>query len=219
MVAYVVLRSIVLLYGNNDFLDIKFIVLLYMNKIIILLVIICIIIITCNRTEHFDNAEAIQNISSLYRSKLMTLTNLNVTGSFNLLPKGIISMWAGSIAPEGWALCDGTNGTPDLRSRFVVGAGIPASTSSNLTQYAIGTTGGLESTRLLIANLPAHTHALPLDNACFKNGGCDNRRALNFSGGEAVESSNKTNMTGSIGGGTQFDIRPPFYALAYIMKL
>lgn len=40
------------------------------------------------------------------------------------LPKGIITMWSGSIAaiPSGWVLCDGTNGTPDLRDRFIVGA-------------------------------------------------------------------------------------------------
>ena len=43
----------------------------------------------------------------------------------NILPKGLISMWYGSIAsiPSGWALCDGTNSTPDLRDRFIVGAG------------------------------------------------------------------------------------------------
>ncbi|MGJ0848633.1 hypothetical protein ACR77J_18340, partial [Tissierella praeacuta] len=41
------------------------------------------------------------------------------------VPKGAILMWSGSIAniPEGWALCDGNNGTPDLRDRFIVGAG------------------------------------------------------------------------------------------------
>lgn len=41
------------------------------------------------------------------------------------LPKGVIVMWAGSMEemPEGWSLCDGTKGTPDLRNRFVVGAG------------------------------------------------------------------------------------------------
>lgn len=39
------------------------------------------------------------------------------------VPSGAIMMWSGSTAPTGWALCDGTNGTPDLRDRFVVGAG------------------------------------------------------------------------------------------------
>src|SRR5262245_14075787 len=42
----------------------------------------------------------------------------------NLLPSGVIVMWSGTIAtiPSGWFLCDGTNGTPDLRDKFVVGA-------------------------------------------------------------------------------------------------
>lgn len=39
------------------------------------------------------------------------------------LPSGVIVMWSGSSIPSGWALCDGTNGTPDLRDRFIVGAG------------------------------------------------------------------------------------------------
>ena len=39
-------------------------------------------------------------------------------------PNGGIIMWSGTLAsiPTGWVLCDGTNGTPDLRSRFVYGA-------------------------------------------------------------------------------------------------
>lgn len=63
---------------------------------------------------------------------------------------GII-MWFGSIAaiPAGWLLCDGTNGTPDLRDRFVVGAG---------SSYAVGSAGGLGEVYLLSAALPPHTH-------------------------------------------------------------
>jgi hypothetical protein len=60
--------------------------------------------------------------------------------------QGIIVMWSGSIGsiPAGWALCDGTNGTPDLRDRFIVGAG---------NTYAVGATGGQANIDL------AHTHA------------------------------------------------------------
>jgi hypothetical protein len=51
------------------------------------------------------------------------------------LPSGFIGMWSGSIAtiPTGWLLCNGTNGTPDLRDRFIVGAG---------STYAVAATGG-----------------------------------------------------------------------------
>ena len=51
------------------------------------------------------------------------------------LPSGVIVMWSGELdaIPSGWALCDGSNGTPDLRDRFVLGVGAP--------EY-LGSTGG-----------------------------------------------------------------------------
>jgi Phage Tail Collar Domain len=55
------------------------------------------------------------------------------------IPKGVIVMWSGTVAPDGWALCNGANGTPDLREKFVMGS------SSN---YPTGVTGG-EATHLL----------------------------------------------------------------------
>ena len=69
------------------------------------------------------------------------------------LPAGVIVMWSGSIAtiPSGWLLCNGASGTPDLRDRFVVGAG---------STYAVGATGGANSVTLLTANLPSHTHSI-----------------------------------------------------------
>lgn len=76
-----------------------------------------------------------------------------------LVPPGGIIMWSGSVAsiPNDWALCDGTNGTPDLRGLFVVGAG---------GTYAVGDTGGLNDVTLAEANIPAHSHA-----ASSANGG------------------------------------------------
>ena len=58
-----------------------------------------------------------------------------------LVPTGCIMFWSGSTEdiPEGWVLCDGNNGTPDLRNRFVVGAG---------GDYAVGDTGGTASESL-----------------------------------------------------------------------
>lgn len=60
-------------------------------------------------------------------------------GSGGNVPQGGIIMWSGSIAsiPADWALCDGTNGTPDLRDKFVVGAG---------SAYNVGDAGGRIST-------------------------------------------------------------------------
>ena len=67
------------------------------------------------------------------------------------LPVGSVIMWYGLLGtiPTGWQACDGTNGTPDLRDRFVVGAG---------TTYALGATGGANSVTLTTAQIPSHTH-------------------------------------------------------------
>ena len=55
----------------------------------------------------------------------VTSTAMPVVNGFNILPRGLIMMWAGAIAdiPGGWVLCNGANGTPDLRDRFIYGAG------------------------------------------------------------------------------------------------
>jgi hypothetical protein len=66
------------------------------------------------------------------------------------VPPGIITLWSGSTTPTGWALCNGSNGTPDLRDRFVVGAG---------TSYSVGDTGGNDNVSLSEANLPSHDHS------------------------------------------------------------
>ncbi len=64
---------------------------------------------------------------------------------------GMIMMWSGSILtiPVGWRLCDGTGGTPDLRDRFVVGAG---------GAYAVNATGGANTVTLSTGEIPSHTH-------------------------------------------------------------
>lgn len=68
------------------------------------------------------------------------------------LPSGIILLWSGQTTniPSGWVLCNGSNGTPDLRSRFVVGAG---------STYTVGTTGGSNTVALVTGNLPSHNHS------------------------------------------------------------
>ena len=67
------------------------------------------------------------------------------------IPKGVIVMWSGTLAtiPAGWALCDGTNGTPDLQNKFIRGA-----TTTTLP----GTKGGADTVTLATTNLPSHAH-------------------------------------------------------------
>lgn len=67
------------------------------------------------------------------------------------LPMGVIIGWKGTPGnvPSGYHLCDGTNGTPDFRNKFIVGAG---------DTYSAGSTGGSTTATLQISNLPGHTH-------------------------------------------------------------
>lgn len=71
-------------------------------------------------------------------SSTITINDISgTTGIFNtlnLLPKGLIMAWNGSTAPSGWAICDGTNGTPDLSKLFILCASnnIPSGESSSV---------------------------------------------------------------------------------------
>lgn len=98
------------------------------------------------------------------KNKLPTFT-LDITGDVNtttkvreggfvLIPHGTIVMWTGSLAPSGWALCDGTNGTPDLRGRFVLSFG----QGTGLTNRLMEQTGGAETHTLTVNEIPSHTH-------------------------------------------------------------
>ncbi|MCB0686366.1 MAG: hypothetical protein KDC53_07570, partial [Saprospiraceae bacterium] len=76
-----------------------------------------------------------------------TITHNGVNGG--IIPAGGIIMWNGGAVPDGWALCNGQNGTPDLRDRFVVGSG---------STYAAGSNGGSSAVTLDTTNLPRHAH-------------------------------------------------------------
>ena len=70
----------------------------------------------------------------------------------SIVPSGCILMWGGakSDIPNGWVLCDGANGTPDLRDRFILSVG---------TGEEPGGSGGSHTKVLAVANLPAHGHS------------------------------------------------------------
>lgn len=171
-------------------------------------------------------------------------TNLENDIVFNAaaIPAGGIIMWSGAIVaiPSGWALCDGSAGTPDLRGRFVIGAG---------GAYAVAATGGQES----ITQVPAHTHANTLavaSDGAHTHGINDpghnhdvgrstvdgtsslNAKSGSTSGGDYTSGSRTTGisiqsggahthaLTGGVSsaGSASVDVRPPYYALCYIMK-
>ncbi|WP_460597769.1 hypothetical protein [Geomonas sp. Red276] len=127
--------------------------------------------------------------------------------SGNGVPKGGIIMWSGAVnqVPDGWALCDGTNGTPDLRDRFVVAAG---------SGYAVGAIGGSSSINL------QHSHNYSGTTSTATRNDYDDR-TKNGSLYHTLNDNHTHTYSGTTDGGTlssNQDIRPPFYALAFIMK-
>ena len=139
------------------------------------------------------------------------------------VPSGGIIMWSGSIAsiPSGWYLCDGLNSTPDLRDRFVVGAG---------TTYAVAATGGspnaivVSHTHTATVTDPGHSHTTNFQNTNAPSNG-DNFMCGTNGPASGIPSnptfSNTTGITVGIsttGSSATNANLPPYYALAYIMK-
>ena len=124
-------------------------------------------------------------------------------------PSGGIIIWSGAAnaIPSGWVLCDGNNSTPDLRNRFVVGAGSGGS-------YSVGDTGGAASVTLTTNQIPSHTHSYSSANHPTSSGPEQNQSG----GPEDRTTFNVSKTTGSTGGGQSHENRPPYYALCYIMK-
>lgn len=148
----------------------------------------------------------------------------------NGVPVGGIIMWHGSVSavPEGWALCDGTNGTPDLRGRFIVGAAagtsngvVTAGTGTTLSRYGWTAAGGKEKVSLTIDEMPAHNHARS-DNYRmieYNTGSTSNGWGLDNNGNEPNLLNTGGQHPASQGGGAAHENLPPYYALAYIMRV
>lgn len=149
------------------------------------------------------------------------------------IPQGSIIPWYGNLSsiPSGFALCNGQNGTPDLRDRFIVGAG---------SSYGLGWTGGANSVLLNESNIANHRHYMFTPGYRFMNGSWNgtylNGATYVSMGGNAGYGSceEKYNMvpainnaaptvglTGFAGNGnpTAHENRPPYYSLYYIMKI
>lgn len=158
--------------------------------------------------------------------------NKTYADSLGSVPSGAILLWSGSVAsiPAGWRLCNGLNGTPDLRDRFVVGAG---------STYAVAATGGEAAHTLTSAEMPSHTHSDPAHSHSFSGSGSFPYNNGSYSGGalsgsfpatyqnsgtytisiSGSTSSSSGGSTGSAGSGSAHNNLPPYYSLAYIMKI
>ncbi len=115
---------------------------------------------TLNNPVTINNALTTQNINAT--NYTIDAKTVNATNGYGIVPIGGIIMWSGTTAPDGWALCDGTNGTPNLKGRFIVGAGQYSSTLSRESlktyDYKIKDTGGLNNYALSVPEMPKHTH-------------------------------------------------------------
>ncbi len=138
-------------------------------------------------------------------------------------PADGISIWTGFIAtiPLGWKLCDGTNGTPDLRDRFV--RGVPAATNP-------GATGGVSTVTITTGNMSSHLHSGTGTShnhqgewSAEASGGGQANTGLGA--GEtpvqSVPQSNSTKIVNTVqsqGGGGPHNNIPQFFSVLYMMK-
>lgn len=147
----------------------------------------------------------------------------------NAFVTGMIMMWSGTIAniPSGWALCNGSNGTPDLRNRFVIGAHSDDAGVAKTTVTGSSTTTGGTKDAIVVSHTHSvtdsgHTHASPsisTGGAFGVQSAFSVGNAESFTSGGVATSSATTGIsiqsTGS--SGTDQNL-PPYYALAFIMK-
>ena len=140
------------------------------------------------------------------------------------IPSGGIILWSGAAnaIPSGWLLCNGTNGTPNLIDKFVLGAGT--------STPAVGTTGGSKDAVVVSHTHPAtdsgHTHAMigvstsrgkqtgllgVLDSSLFVS-------TTNANRGNSQSGAANITVTAVGQSGTNANM-PPYYALCYIMKV
>ena len=171
-----------------------------------------------------SDIEAIINISNFIK-------NNNIP-----IPKGSIVAYHGDSPPLGWKICDGQNGTPDLRGRFILAEG----QGSGLTNRQKNQKGGSETHKLTIKQMPHHGHHFQTQGHHRHYSGLGEGRVdgwhWGFSGSPnnmgshgGVDTDNVawgTSATGNHnhnfhaeGGNESHNNMPPFYVLMYIMKI
>jgi hypothetical protein len=150
------------------------------------------------------------------------------------LPSGVIVMWAGLLSgiPSGWRLCDGQNGTPDLRDRFVKGAANganPGTTGGTATHTHDAHTGVINHTHGVTVTDPGHTHGQGYRNSGTAGtagiqGASTANNATIANGVPSATTGISATTANPVGGVASLthsspNHEPPFYALAFIQKV
>ena len=180
-----------------------------------------------------ENIKVDTNLTYNPSTNTLSVPNISGNGSglsgIEAFVTGMIILWYGATnnIPSGFVLCDGNNSTPDLRDRFVVGAG---------SAYSPNNTGGSSSITLSESQLPSHTHTASVSDPGHQHstsvtgtklfpsngqttigyGGPGQYPATVFTMSNANTGISVSNS--STGSGGAIENRPPYYALCYIMK-
>jgi len=127
----------------------------------------------------------------------------------NPIPTGVICMWSGLLAnvPSGWSLCDGSSGTPDLRSKFIL------SVDASENPGAIGGVSSLTHSGTAVTSHPATATSQASAGATQRGTTASTLTLLVHTHNTPVLSHSVTQPS------AHADSRPPFYKLAFIMKL
>ena len=219
-------------------------VIIYFTLVILVILVIYILVRLKKNRENFDvtnnnNNAAINNLGNIAASIMNTTTGtLTIpadttvfTGSLTatalsqsfidlVLPSGIILSYNSINVPAGWALCDGTNGTPNLLGRFILGAGQGGNDMNNnpLPLQTLGSIGGEVNHTLVITEMPSHMHT------SYGITGGSNRWTYPGDGNSSGSSNaGNTSNTGGDPANNNATVphnnMPPYYVLVYIIKL
>ena len=180
---------------------------------------------------NLGNYEMKEVTDILGKKSLQVTDTSDASQKGGFIPTGGIIMWSGSSSavPNGWAICDGRNGTPDLRGRFIVGMSNTDSLNrgytngeKNRSEYrTIGNAGGQQKVTLSISEMPSHRHNYQEYDRSVRQQKSGEKEAFN-GGGSSNQNRYNLRWWGrmqSQGGNQPHENRPPYYVVAFIMKL